>query len=138
MPEVPIRSTIPARLDRLGWTPFHTRMVAGLVLLLGLACNITAMLLLSHYDGQGGHVSSAVSSGWARAGGVIAFYQIGYGIAAFGVGNLVDHGESLSAISAGLPSRPAAWLCSRSGSLDTSLRRSGHIRGATGHLQSAM
>ncbi|HEU4399952.1 MAG TPA: MFS transporter [Actinomycetota bacterium] len=26
----PIRSTIPARLDRLGWSPFHTRMVAGL------------------------------------------------------------------------------------------------------------
>jgi MFS family permease len=25
-----IRTTIPARLDRLGWTPFHTRMVAGL------------------------------------------------------------------------------------------------------------
>ena len=43
-------------------------------------------------------MSSAVSPGWARAGGVIAFYQIGYGIAAFGVGNLVDHGESLSAI----------------------------------------
>jgi MFS family permease len=26
----PIRSTIPARLDRLKWSPFHTRMVAGL------------------------------------------------------------------------------------------------------------
>jgi MFS family permease len=26
----PLRSTIPARLDRLRWTPFHTRMVAGL------------------------------------------------------------------------------------------------------------
>src|SRR5262249_23642300 len=26
----PIRSTIPARLDRLHWSPFHTRMVAGL------------------------------------------------------------------------------------------------------------
>jgi MFS family permease len=26
----PIRSLIPARLDRLGWSPFHTRMVAGL------------------------------------------------------------------------------------------------------------
>jgi MFS family permease len=25
-----IRSTVPARLDRLGWSPFHTRMVAGL------------------------------------------------------------------------------------------------------------
>jgi MFS family permease len=26
----PLRSKIPARLDRLNWTPFHTRMVAGL------------------------------------------------------------------------------------------------------------
>ena len=26
----PIRSTVPARLDRLRWSPFHTRMVAGL------------------------------------------------------------------------------------------------------------
>ena len=25
-----IRSTIPARLDRLSWSPFHTRMVMGL------------------------------------------------------------------------------------------------------------
>ena len=28
--QVPIRTTVPARLDRLGWSPFHTRMVAGL------------------------------------------------------------------------------------------------------------
>jgi hypothetical protein len=27
---VPIRTNIPARLDRLRWSPFHTRMVAGL------------------------------------------------------------------------------------------------------------
>ena len=26
----PIRSTVPARLDRLKWSPFHTRMVCGL------------------------------------------------------------------------------------------------------------
>jgi MFS family permease len=26
----PIRTTVPARLDRLNWSPFHTRMVAGL------------------------------------------------------------------------------------------------------------
>jgi len=25
-----IRSTVPARLDRLGWSPFHTRMIFGL------------------------------------------------------------------------------------------------------------
>ncbi len=27
---VPLRSTTPARLDRLSWSPFHTRMPAGL------------------------------------------------------------------------------------------------------------
>lgn len=26
----PIRTLIPARLDRLGWSPFHTRIVLGL------------------------------------------------------------------------------------------------------------
>jgi hypothetical protein len=26
----PIRSLIPARLDRLRWSPFHTRLVLGL------------------------------------------------------------------------------------------------------------
>ena len=25
-----VTTDIPARLDRLGWSPFHTRMVAGL------------------------------------------------------------------------------------------------------------
>ena len=34
----------------------------------------------------------------AMAGGVIAFYQLGYGIAAFGVGPLQDRGTSMSAI----------------------------------------
>jgi hypothetical protein len=29
-PQRPIRSTIPARLDRLRWSPFHTRLVLGL------------------------------------------------------------------------------------------------------------
>jgi hypothetical protein len=29
---------------------------------------------------------------------VIAFYQVGYGIAAFGVGPLVDHGTNLSTL----------------------------------------
>jgi hypothetical protein len=32
------------------------------------------------------------------AGGVIAFYQLGYGIAVFGVGPLTDSGVSLSRI----------------------------------------
>jgi hypothetical protein len=33
-----------------------------------------------------------------RAGGVIAFYQLGYGIAAFGVGPLLDNGVKLSTV----------------------------------------
>jgi hypothetical protein len=36
--------------------------------------------------------------GAAVAGGVIAFYQLGYGIAAFGVGPLVDHGVKLPTV----------------------------------------
>ena len=34
----------------------------------------------------------------AVAGGVIAFYQVGYGLAAFGVGLLVDGGVALSTV----------------------------------------
>jgi hypothetical protein len=34
----------------------------------------------------------------AMAGGVIAFYQVGYGIAAFGVGPLIDHGVKLPTV----------------------------------------
>ena len=34
----------------------------------------------------------------AVAGGVIAFYQVGYGLAAFGVGPLVDGGVALSTV----------------------------------------
>ena len=34
----------------------------------------------------------------AAAGGVIAFYQLGYGIAAFGVGPLVDSGVELPTV----------------------------------------
>jgi MFS family permease len=51
MAQVPIRSTIPARLDRLGWSPFHTRMVAGLGaawildgLQITIASSVTGML----------------------------------------------------------------------------------------------
>jgi hypothetical protein len=41
---------------------------------------------------------SAVAA--AAAGGVIAFYQLGYGIAAFGVGPLQDAGVELSTVNA--------------------------------------
>ena len=51
------------------------------------------------------------------AGGVIAFYQIGYGIAAFGVGPLVDHGTNLSTL----------YGCGRSRHGPAVLRRPGAV-----------
>ena len=50
----PIRSTIPARLDRMRWSPFHTRMVLGLGtawildgLSITVASSVTAVLTQS-------------------------------------------------------------------------------------------
>ena len=60
--------------------------------LAGLGCS--ALLPLTISLGQ----NSLVTMSAAVAGGVIAFYQVGYGIAAFGVGPLVDRGVSLSAL----------------------------------------
>jgi MFS family permease len=60
--------------------------------LAGLGCS--ALLPLTISCGQG----KLVSMVGAVAGGVIAFYQLGYGIAAFGVGPLLAAGVALSAI----------------------------------------
>jgi fucose permease len=60
--------------------------------LAGLCCS--ALLPLTISFGQ--EELSAFAAG--VAGGVIAFYQLGYGIAAFGIGPLVDDGVSLSTI----------------------------------------
>ncbi len=60
--------------------------------LAGLGCS--ALLPLTISLGQ----ESLTTMSAAVAGGVIAFYQVGYGIAAFGVGRLVDSGTSLSSI----------------------------------------
>jgi MFS family permease len=60
--------------------------------LAGLGCS--ALLPLTISFGQ--EELTAVAA--AAAGGVIAFYQLGYGIAAFGTGPLVDGGVSLSTI----------------------------------------
>jgi fucose permease len=57
--------------------------------LAGLGCSALLPLTISLGQGALTTMSAAV------AGGVIAFYQVGYGIAAFGVGPLVDHGMSL-------------------------------------------
>jgi predicted MFS family arabinose efflux permease len=60
--------------------------------LAGLGCS--ALLPLTISFGQKELASVAA----AAAGGVIAFYQLGYGIAAFGVGPLHDAGVELSTI----------------------------------------
>jgi MFS family permease len=60
--------------------------------LAGLGCS--ALLPLTISFGQ--EELTAISAG--VAGGVIAFYQVGYGLAAFGIGPLLDHGVGLSTI----------------------------------------
>jgi fucose permease len=66
----------------------------GIVLfgLAGLGCSALLPLTVSFGEEELTTMSAAV------AGGVIAFYQLGYGIAAFGVGPLQSGGVSLSAI----------------------------------------
>jgi predicted MFS family arabinose efflux permease len=60
--------------------------------LAGLGCS--ALLPLTIGFGQ----EELVSISAAMAGGVIAFYQLGYGLAAFGVGPLLDHGVGLPTV----------------------------------------
>ncbi|HUK94832.1 MAG TPA: hypothetical protein VLU96_07220, partial [Gaiellaceae bacterium] len=60
--------------------------------LAGLGCS--ALLPLTISFGQ--EELTAMSA--AAAGGVIAFYQLGYGIAAFGVGPVLDSGVELSTL----------------------------------------
>jgi predicted MFS family arabinose efflux permease len=60
--------------------------------LAGLGCSALLPLTVSFGEEELTAMSAAV------AGGVIAFYQLGYGIAAFGVGPLQSGGVSLSAI----------------------------------------
>jgi MFS family permease len=60
--------------------------------LAGLGCS--ALLPLTIGFGQ----EQLASMSAALAGGVIAFYQVGYGIAAFGVGPIIDGGVELSTI----------------------------------------
>jgi MFS family permease len=61
----------------------------GAFALAGLGCSALLPLTISFAQEQ------LVTMGASVAGGVIAFYQIGYGIAAFGAGRLVDSGAAL-------------------------------------------
>jgi fucose permease len=71
--------------------------VAGIAVfaLAGLGCSALLPLTISFGEAELTSLSASV------AGSIIAFYQIGYGIAAFGVGPLQDAGLSLSAIFGG-------------------------------------
>jgi fucose permease len=60
--------------------------------LAGLGCSALLPLTISFAQEQLVRISASV------AGGVIAFYQVGYGIAAFGAGPLQDAGVTLPAI----------------------------------------
>ena len=60
--------------------------------LAGLGCSALLPLTISFAQEQ------LVVMGASVAGGVIAFYQLGYGIAAFGTGPLVDAGVGLPAL----------------------------------------
>jgi MFS family permease len=60
--------------------------------LAGLGCSALLPLTISFGQEQVTAIAAAM------AGGVIAFYQLGYGIAAFGVGPLLDGGVKLSSV----------------------------------------
>ena len=70
----------------------HAAAGIAVFALAGLGCS--ALLPLTISFGEEDLTAMAA----AMAGGVIAFYQVGYGIAAFGVGPLADSGVSLSKI----------------------------------------
>jgi len=60
--------------------------------LAGLGCSALLPLTISLAERELTSISASV------AGGIIAFYQIGYGVAAFGVGPLLARGVSLSVV----------------------------------------
>ncbi|HEY7045347.1 MAG TPA: MFS transporter [Nocardioidaceae bacterium] len=70
-------------------TPWLAVVAFGLA---GLGCSALLPLTISFGHDALPEMADGV------AGGVIAFYQIGYGIVAFGVGTLVDNGRSLSSL----------------------------------------
>jgi hypothetical protein len=78
----PIRTTIPARLDRLGWSPFHTRMVAGLGaawildgLQITVASSVTGVLVqpdtLGMTSTEVGLIAYLVGAGVMVIGGIV-------------------------------------------------------------------
>jgi fucose permease len=70
----------------------HAAAGIGVFALAGLGCSALLPLTISFGEEDLAAMSAMM------AGAVIAFYQFGYGIAAFGVGPLADSGHSLSRI----------------------------------------
>src|SRR5690348_17847685 len=82
-----IRSTIPARLDRLKWSPFHTRMVLGLGvawILDGL--EITIASAVTGVLGQ----SNTLNLNSTEVGLIATIYLIGEVIGALYFGRMSD------------------------------------------------
>ena len=82
-----IRSTIPARLDRLSWSPFHTRMVAGLGaawildgLQITIASSVTGVLVKPQTLGMTS----------AEVGAIASVYLVGEMVGALVFGKVSD------------------------------------------------
>src|SRR6266568_3026844 len=105
----PIRSTIPARLDRLRWSPFHTRLVLGLGtawILDGLEITIASSVT--------GKLTQAntLNLSTVRAASIGTVYLVGEVVGALVFGRLSDKLGRRNlyglAFAGGQPGRPAA------------------------------
>jgi MFS family permease len=83
----PVRSTIPARLDRLRWSPFHTRLVLGL----GTAWILDGLeiTIASSVSGKL-TAASTLSLSTAQASGIGSVYLAGEVVGALVFGRLSD------------------------------------------------
>ena len=83
----PIRTTIPARLDRLKWSPFHTRMIIGLGvawILDGLEITIASAVTGVLTQSNTLHLTST------QAGLIATIYLVGEVVGALYFGRLSD------------------------------------------------
>jgi hypothetical protein len=77
--------------------------------LAGLGCSALLPLIIGFAQEELATIAAAA------VGGIIAFYQVGYGIAAFGVGPLLDAGVTLPAVYAAAAGIAVAMGCCPSG-----------------------
>src|SRR6476661_5462913 len=82
-----IRSTVPARLDRLSWSPFHTRMVAGL----GAAWILDGLQITISSSVTGElQKPSTLGMSWSESGLIASIYLIGEVVGALVFGRMSD------------------------------------------------